>query len=101
MQSKDVSKKSKRNRHGLSRDIPDGVQLTVRRNSRFGCVICRTAVTDYEHIDPPFADASVHDPDKICLLCPTHHRHVTSRRLPKEAVSRAYASIRASTAAEP
>ncbi len=81
------------NRHGLSRDLPANVKREVRQRSRFGCVLCRAAVTQYEHIVPEWNDAHVHDPATICLLCPTHHQLVTTGRLPKTAVMRAYTAI--------
>ncbi len=84
------------NRHGLPRSLPADVKREVRQRSRFGCVLCRAAVTQYEHIVPEWHEARVHDPGSICLLCPTHHQMVTSGRLPKSEVMRAYAAIQTS-----
>jgi hypothetical protein len=49
-------------------------------------VICGLAITDYEHIDPPFAEARVHDPKKIALLCPSCHARVTRGLWSKDTV---------------
>jgi len=68
----------------------------VRVRSKFGCVVCRSAICQYEHIDPPFADAKVHDPDSICLLCGRCHDKVTRGRLSKATVLRKYLEVQAS-----
>lgn len=65
------------NKFGLNRNIPQEIKREVRRRCGFGCVICGAIITEYEHIDPEFKDASVHDPSKITLLCPNHHAEVT------------------------
>lgn len=67
------------NRHGLSRHISDRIKLKVRQNSKFGCVVpnCRNAFYTYEHLIPEFNDAKEHDPDKICLACPSHNPRPT------------------------
>lgn len=78
------------NRYGLSRNIPAKVKIAVRQNSRFGCILCRSAIYTYEHIDPPFIDAKCHDPSRIALLCPTCHVLVTKGRIPKNYVSDKY-----------
>ena len=57
------------NRFGLGRDIPGTTKRIVRQRCGFGCVVCGAAFYQYEHVDPAFADARVHDPEKICLLC--------------------------------
>lgn len=88
------------NRFGLSRDIPARVKRAVRQNSRFGCVLCRSAVYTYEHIDPLFIDAERHDPNRIALLCPTCHALVTKQRVPKEHVAKVYSSLRESGKAD-
>jgi hypothetical protein len=75
-----------RNKHGLSRDLPSDVALTVRQKCGFGCVICGQAICDYEHIDPEFKDATHHDPEKIVLLCPGCHSKVTRKFLSKDSV---------------
>lgn len=70
-----------RNNHGLSRYIPAEIERQVRTNSKNGCVICRALVCDYEHIDPPFANAEEHSSDVICLLCASCHAEKTRGRL--------------------
>jgi hypothetical protein len=74
------------NKYGLSRDIPEDVALEIRRRCGFGCVVCGSAIYQYEHIDPPFKSARHHDPDKMALLCPTHHDLVTKGFLAKDTV---------------
>jgi len=74
------------NKHGLSRDIPAEVKRLVRQRSGFGCVVCGLAIYQYEHVDPPFADATKHLPDAITLLCAGCHDRVTRGLLSKSAV---------------
>jgi hypothetical protein len=88
------------NKHGLSRDIPSEVKRVVRQNSCFGCVLCRSAVYTYEHIEPSFVDAKFHDPSRIALLCPTCHALVTKGRIPKEHISSKYSSIQSSSSVQ-
>lgn len=75
-----------KNQFGLSRYIPADVTRQVRRECGFGCVICGLAIVQYEHIDPAFADATVHDPAKIALLCAACHDHVTRGQWSKQRV---------------
>jgi len=82
------------NRHGLSRTIPAEVQRRIRQNSRFGCVVCRNAIYEYEHIEPAFEDAREHDSEKICLLCGGCHSRVTRGHLSKATVAAQYAIAR-------
>ena len=63
-----------KNQLGLSRYIPVDVAKAVRRKCGFGCVVCGSAIYDYEHFKPEFKDAKFHDSSGIVLLCPTHHR---------------------------
>ncbi len=65
------------NQHGLSRDIPDPVKRLIRQACGFGCVICGSGIVEYEHFDPEFVDAKIHDPEGITLLCPQCHAKVT------------------------
>lgn len=65
------------NIHGLNRYIPEDVRRQVRQECGFGCVICGLAIAQYEHISPPFAEASAHDPANIALLCGGCHDRVT------------------------
>ena len=85
-----------KNRHGLSRNIPADIAREIRRRSKFGCVICRCAIYQYEHIDPEFADAREHDPNAICLLCGGCHDRVTRGQLSKETVKTKYSEIQES-----
>lgn len=78
-----------KNSFGLSRNIPAEIKREIRKNSGFGCVICCSSIWQYEHIDPPFAQARSHDPNKMTLLCPTHHQQTTSRLLSKATVEKA------------
>lgn len=89
------------NRFGLSRCIPEDVKAEVRRRSKQGCVICRALAYDYEHIRPEFADAQEHDPEHICLLCPSHHAELTRARLLKQEVRSAYEGIQRSPKVRP
>jgi hypothetical protein len=83
------------NKHGLSRTIPSAVKRHVRQRCGFGCVICGNAIVHYEHVDPPFSEATRHDPDAIALLCGTCHDKVTRRLVAKETVLQALAHPRA------
>ena len=90
-----MSSSKSKNQFGLSRDIPDNVAREVRRRSGFGCVFCGLFISDYEHIEPEFRNAKEHDPARICLLCPNHHRKVTNRLVTKMQVFAAYAKPKA------
>lgn len=78
------------NKHGLYRYIPADVARDVRRRSKFGCVICRSAIYQYEHIFPEFNDATDHNPDDICLLCGRCHDKVCKSQISKQSVRHAY-----------
>ena len=62
-----------KNRHKLDRNIPEEIKRQVRQRCGFGCVICGYAIYEYEHFSPEFAQAKIHGPDGITLLCPLHH----------------------------
>lgn len=81
------------NKFGLSRNIPVDVKREIRRRSRFGCVVCRCAFYQYEHIDPEFHEAQEHDPIRMCLLCGHCHDKVTRGSLSKSTVRRRYEEI--------
>ena len=51
----------KKNKLNLSRAIPVEVKKQVRRDSGYACVICGTCPYVYEHIEPEFKDAKIHD----------------------------------------
>lgn len=75
------------NRHGLSRNIPADVKRTVRQACGFGCVVCGSAIVEYEHVNPPFALATEHDARGIALLCPQCHAKVTRKFMSKAIVT--------------
>src|SRR5574337_274292 len=74
------------NKFGLSRDIPDLIKREVRQKCGFGCVVCGSAVYQYEHLEPLFPDAKNHDPNGIVLLCGGCHDRVTRGMLSKETI---------------
>jgi hypothetical protein len=84
---------SETNKHGLSRYIPADVKRTVRQRCKFGCVLCRKGFYHYEHIDPPFENATAHDPDCICCLCAFCHDGVTRGHISKSLVKSTYSTI--------
>lgn len=49
----------------------------MRQQAGFGCVICGTAICEYEHIDPEWHEAKEHIADKITLLCGSCHSKKT------------------------
>jgi hypothetical protein len=91
----------KKNKFGLKKHIPEKVRAVVRRQSQFGCVRCRKAVYQYEHIDPPYAETKVHEADKICLLCGSCHDAVTRGQIAKETIAAHYRETQAGTADPP
>lgn len=68
--------------------IPESIKREVRRRCGFGCVICGCPVYDYEHM-LEWSVVQRHVASEITLLCPTHHRAKTSRRLSPEMVQKA------------
>jgi len=58
------------NKHGLPRHIPPEIKRAIRQACGFGCVTCGSAIGQYEHIDPEFAEATSHDPEKMAYLNP-------------------------------
>ena len=87
---------SEPNRYGLSRHIPARIAREIRSRSKFGCVVCRSAIYQYEHIDPIFVDAHEHNPDYMCLLCGRCHDKVSRGRLSKATVKNYYTVVQAS-----
>lgn len=77
---------SDKNKFGLSRTIDAETKRAIRRDAGFGCVICGSAIIEYEHIDPPFSECSRHDPDFMTVLCPTCHSKKTKGLLSLERV---------------
>jgi hypothetical protein len=89
-----------KNRFGLTRDIGAATKRIIRQQSKFGCVLCRRGVYTYEHIEPTFAEATSHNPDRICCLCSGCHDLVTRGQYSKAFVAQAYARVKQSTAEE-
>lgn len=75
-----------KNKHGLSRIIPNELKYAIRRDAYFGCVHCGIAIGVYEHIDPEFADAKLHDPAKMTFLCDTQNQRKERGYLSKETI---------------
>ncbi|MBI3716478.1 MAG: hypothetical protein HY255_10835, partial [Betaproteobacteria bacterium] len=89
------------NQFGLPRAIPEHVRREVRQRSRFGCILCRSAIYQYEHIYPEFANAKAHEADKICLLCGGCHDKVSRGRIAKDTVKTRYLEIQESNEVRP
>lgn len=77
-----------RNKHGLTRAIPEDVKRTVRQRCRFGCVVCGSAIIQYHHFDPPYEEAVEHKAEGITLLCGGHHDEATRGLLSMTTVQR-------------
>lgn len=77
---------TQKNKNGLSRYIHPDLKRKIRQNAGFGCVICGLAITQYEHVDPEFAEAERHDPQKMTLLCGSCHHKVTTKFWSKDKV---------------
>ncbi len=88
-----MSSSTNNNQHGLPRHIPNDIALEVRQRSKFGCVICRNAIYQYEHINPEFKYAKKHKVNNICLLCGGCHDKVTRGRISKETVREKYNEV--------
>lgn len=84
-----MSTNRERNKFGLSRYIPEAVKKLVRRRCGFGFVICGSAIITYEHIEPPFAQAREHHPDRMTLLCGSHQLESSKGILSKETIQSA------------
>ncbi len=83
------------NKHDLSRNIPSAVQREVRQRCGFGCVVCGSAIYDYDHFEPEFHEAKEHSADGIALLCPTDHARKRKGLLSKKAYRDAIQSPKA------
>lgn len=75
-----------KNMYNLSRAIPPEIKREIRKNSGFGCIICGTAIVEYDHVDPEFKYAKEHDSNKMTLLCPNCHSKKTRKFLSKETI---------------
>ncbi|WP_433895211.1 HNH endonuclease signature motif containing protein [Sphingobacterium mizutaii] len=74
------------NKYGLSRNIPAPIKRQIRQESGFGCVICGNGIYEYEHIEPEYNDAEIHDPKCMTILCPSCHSKVTRGLISKKTV---------------
>lgn len=81
-----------KNKHDLSRDIPETIKREVRQRCGFGCIFCGCPIVDYHHFDPPFTEGVLHDPDRLTLLCVKCHRGLHSRQIDQREFRRALAS---------
>lgn len=84
----DQNKAAGVNKHGLPRRIPEDVKREVRKRCGFGCIVCGCGFIQYEHLDPEFNDAKIHDPNCIVTLCPTCHGSVTSKFWSKQRIKK-------------
>jgi hypothetical protein len=91
----------KKNRFGLARKIPNEIQRKVRENSKFACVVCRSGIYQYEHIDPLYSEAKKHDSEKICCLCASCHDLVTKGQYSKDYIKQKYNQVRSSDSVAP
>jgi hypothetical protein len=65
--------------------IPDGLAREVRQRCGFGCVICRSPIYDYDHIED-YAVVREHTLFNLTLLCTTCHRKKKKQLLTKEQI---------------
>ncbi|MGQ3283500.1 hypothetical protein [Bosea sp. (in: a-proteobacteria)] len=83
------------NKFSLKRHIPADVKRFVRQRDGFGCIICGSALYQYDHFETEFAEAEKHDPDDIFLLCAFDHDRKTKGILSKDSIRRAVANPKA------
>lgn len=76
----------RKNKFGLSRDIPDAIMREVRQRDGFGCVVCGLAIVDYDHVAPEFNEAREHSSSGIVSLCPGCHGRKTRGLLSTETI---------------
>ncbi|RDL18518.1 SEC-C motif-containing protein [Pseudomonas sp. URMO17WK12:I10] len=84
----------KKNKNGLSRNIPADVQRAVRQRDGFGCVVCGSFFYQYDHIGIEYSDAVTHDPNHIVLLCGGCHDRKTRGMLSSESILKSAANPR-------
>ena len=77
------------NKYDLSRTIDADIRRQIRQACGFGCCVCGNAITEYEHVDPPFEEAKIHDPQHITLLCTGCHGKVTRKFWSKDKIKKA------------
>jgi hypothetical protein len=87
-----VAMAARTNKHGLTDDIPEPIARRIRQECGFGCVLCGMAVAQYEHFDPPFAEATEHAAHGIALLCGSCHDRKTRGRLSVDAIRKGRAA---------
>ena len=68
--------------------FPEAVKRTVRRQCKFGCVLCGCPLYHYDHI-VEYSEVEAHEASNIALLCGTHHDQKTRNQIPASAVRRA------------
>lgn len=78
-----------KNVHGLSRNIPADIKRKIRQVCGYGCVVCGSAIYQYEHIDPEFHEAKEHDSENMALLCGACHTKVTQKYWSKAKIKEA------------
>lgn len=78
---------TEKNKHGLSRYVPQDIARTIRQRCGFGCAICGLGFYDIEHFDPDFSDATEHNPDGMTLLCSQCNQKRARGRLSAQTVA--------------
>jgi hypothetical protein len=79
----------KKNQYGLSRHIPEPIKRIIRQRCGFGCVICGNGFYTYEHFEPEFRYAKLHNPSGMTLLCWEHQMKKKNGWISKDDVVRA------------
>ena len=79
---------SNKNKHGVTRNIPEAIKRSVRNRDGFGCIHCGNAFFQYDHFIEPYSEIQFHDPDDIVLLCASCHDRKTRGRLSLETLKR-------------
>lgn len=87
-----TNSKTLKNRNDLPRHIPAEIKREVRKNCGFGCVVCGSAFYEYEHFNPEYNEAIIHDPAGITLLCAKHHDDKTRGRMSNKILEEAAAN---------
>jgi tetratricopeptide (TPR) repeat protein len=65
--------------------IPGAIKQAVRQKCKSRCVICGSAVYDFDHIEE-WSVVQEHTADNLTLLCPNHHRQKTNGILSKNVI---------------
>jgi len=77
------------NANGLNRYIPVSVRKKIRKAAGFGCVVCGTAICQFDHVSPGFSEAYSHNPSRMTLLCGYCHDKKTRGILSVEFIQQA------------